>query len=189
MNIENLYATPVLIKKLDNYMDVNYDITKSINDINWHTKKEWGEPNHISTIDFGDDIIKSKNFFGLSNAIDSCLKEYCKEIDFVYREYNRKSWILKIKKGHFAHSHNHAPTDISGVYYYQTNENDGHFFFESPNTYFETSNCFKNKYGQRFLQKPEVGKIIFFPGWLRHGVFLNSSDNDRISISFNINFK
>ena len=42
---------------------------EGIDDINWHTKKEWGEPNHISTIDFGDDIIKSKNFFGLSKGL------------------------------------------------------------------------------------------------------------------------
>jgi uncharacterized protein (TIGR02466 family) len=187
--LENLYATPVLVKELSNYNSINKDIDKSINQIKWHTKKEWGEPNHISTTDFGDDIILSKNFIGLSNAINDCLQEYCNEIKFSYREFERKSWILKIKKGHFAHSHNHAPTDISGVYYYKTNGNDGHFFFESPNTYFETSKCFREKYSQRFLQQPKIGKIILFPGWLRHGVFLNSSDNERISISFNINFK
>ena len=189
MSIENLYSTPILVKVLDNHKDINYQINEKINTINWHTKKEWGEPNHISTTDFGDDIISSKKLSILSDRIDSCLREYCKEIDFEITDYSRKSWILKIKNGHFAHSHNHAPTDISGVYYYQTTGNDGHFFFESPNNYFETSKCFKKKYGQRFLQQPEVGKIILFPGWLRHGVFLNSTDNERVSISFNINFK
>lgn len=188
MSIEQLYATPILVKVLDNYKNINCDIDKEIDRIDWHTKKEWGEPNHISTTDFDEDIILSKNLFSLSDAIDNCLKEYCKEIDFKIINYSRKSWILKIKNGHFAHSHNHAPTDISGVYYYQTTGNDGHFFFESPNTYFETSKCFRKKYGQRFLQQPEVGKIILFPGWLRHGVFLNSSNDERISISFNINF-
>ena len=188
MPIENLFPTPILVKILDNHTSINNEIDRSINNIDWHTKKEWGEPNHTSTADFGDDIISSKNFTGLSESIDDCLKEYCQELDFQYTNYDRKSWILKIKNGHFAHAHNHTPTDISGVYYYQTTGADGNFFFESPNSYFEMSKCFRDKYGQRFLQQPVVGKIILFPGWLRHGVFLNSSESERISISFNINF-
>ena len=74
MSIEQLYATPILVKVLDNHKNINYDIGREIDKINWHTKKEWGEPNHISTTDFGDDIISSKNLFSLSDAIDDCLK-------------------------------------------------------------------------------------------------------------------
>ena len=193
MSIENLYSTPILVKVLDNHKDINYEIDREIETVNWHTNEKWNTKSHrlnnISTSDFSDDIISSKNLFSLSDTIHECLKEYCNDIDFEMTDYSRSSWILKLNTGHLSHSHNHAPTDISGVYYYKTTGNDGHLFFESPNNYFETSKCFKKKYGQRFLQQPEVGKIILFPGWLRHGVFLNSTDNERVSISFNINFK
>ena len=37
--------------------------------------------------------------------------------------------------------------------------------------------------------KPEVGKILLFPGWLKHGINTNNTDNIRISLSFNICFK
>ena len=29
---------------------------------------------------------------------------------------------------------------------------------------------------------------MMFPGWLKHGVYTNTTDNTRISISFNIEF-
>ena len=34
--------------------------------------------------------------------------------------------------------------------------------------------------------RPEEGRIYIFPGWLEHGVEENKSDQDRVSISFNV---
>ena len=34
--------------------------------------------------------------------------------------------------------------------------------------------------------KPEEGRMYVFPGWLEHGVEENQSDEDRISIAFNV---
>jgi ectoine hydroxylase-related dioxygenase (phytanoyl-CoA dioxygenase family) len=31
--------------------------------------------------------------------------------------------------------------------------------------------------------------LLLFPGWLEHGVATNETTSDRVSISFNINFK
>jgi ectoine hydroxylase-related dioxygenase (phytanoyl-CoA dioxygenase family) len=33
---------------------------------------------------------------------------------------------------------------------------------------------------------PEEGRLYVFPGWLEHGVDVNRSDRDRVSISFNV---
>ena len=43
--------------------------------------------------------------------------------------------------------------------------------------------------GTDFEHEPMEGKLIIFPGWLLHGVRQNSTDNTRISLSFNITFK
>ena len=37
--------------------------------------------------------------------------------------------------------------------------------------------------------KPEENNLIFFPSWLQHEVKINNSDEDRVVISFNINWR
>ena len=32
------------------------------------------------------------------------------------------------------------------------------------------------------------GGLILFPGWLKHGINMNNSDEERISVSFDITF-
>ncbi len=188
MSIENIYATPVYSKILENYGGVNNQIDEVINNIKFDEKDEWGRPNKITTPFFDQDNIQDYHLSLLANEIDKCIVDYTNQLNFYYNDYDRKSWILKLEKGDFAHSHNHSSSDLSGVYYYRTNSQDGSFFFESPNPYFEVSNCFK-KLADRNFYKPEPGKILLFPGWLRHGIFKNDTDNERISISFNINFR
>jgi uncharacterized protein (TIGR02466 family) len=34
--------------------------------------------------------------------------------------------------------------------------------------------------------RPEEGRMYVFPSWLEHGVEINRSDRDRVSISFNV---
>jgi uncharacterized protein (TIGR02466 family) len=34
--------------------------------------------------------------------------------------------------------------------------------------------------------RPEEGRMYIFPSWLEHGVESNESDQDRISIAFNV---
>ena len=188
MSIKNIYATPIYVKTLENYGGINNQIDEVITNINFKDKKEWGRPNKITTPFFDQDNIQDYHLSLLANEIDKCIVDYTNQLNFHYDDYDRKSWILKLEKGDFAHSHNHSSSDLSGVYYYRTNSQDGNFFFESPNPYFEVSNCFKNLADRNFF-KPEPGKLIIFPGWLRHGIFKNDTDNERISISFNINFK
>ena len=98
------------------------------------------------------------------------------------------SWMTLNKKNSYAFVHTHNESDISGVYYYKTNKEDGNFFFTTPNKLTSSSYCF-NHYNQSVEYPPAVGRMILFPGWLEHGVRTNLTDNDRISVSFNINFK
>ena len=91
------------------------------------------------------------------------------------------------KKGNYAHIHKHGFSDISGVYYYRTNGSDGDIFFETPVTETGCSKFWSN-HSLTFNIAPEKGLIILFPGWLSHGVRTNTTDNQRISLSFNINY-
>ena len=91
------------------------------------------------------------------------------------------------KKNNYAHIHSHGEADLAGVYYYNTgmSDNDSSFFFCTPAVGSEASIFWGE---QRIAMRPEEGTILLFPGWLRHGVTMNETEDDRVSISFNIVF-
>jgi uncharacterized protein (TIGR02466 family) len=97
-------------------------------------------------------------------------------------------WITKTMPGEHAHNHTHGHNDLSGVYYIKTNNKDGNLFFNNPLTLLSHSYSFEH-IPQQLQYVPEEGKIVLFPGWLEHGVKTNDSSEERISISFNINFE
>jgi uncharacterized protein (TIGR02466 family) len=102
------------------------------------------------------------------------------------------SWITKFAKNEFAHSHDHGSSDISGAYYYQVpnyeeSSESGRIQFHSPVEQLNTSYVYEN-IPQQVTYPAEVGVIILFPSWLRHGVSVNESNQDRMSVSFNIIF-
>ena len=122
--------------------------------------------------------------------IDLHIKEYSSAIGYnkspVYSVI--ESWATKFQKGMYGHIHTHKDSDISGVYYFETNEKDGNLFFESPVKQMNAS-YFTKDIPTRASFSPQVGKLLLFPGWLSHGVETNTTDTDRISISFNIVFE
>ena len=191
--IEHLYATPVYSSMVVDYQTINYHIDKVMDKLKFYSLDTWGKT-HLISIDFTKkssedfNIIKDLRLKKLEKEIDNHVKEYCDEIGFTYSKYKMTSWFSKFENGSYAHIHNHGDSDISGVYYYKTNGDDGKFFFESPNDHLSTSRIYKHR-GVRWEYIPHCGKIILFPGWLRHGVETNNTDNTRISISFNIKFE
>ena len=184
--IEHLYTTPVYSNFAKDYQSLNYHIDKVIDKVDFNYKKEWGATHYMST-DFMKkiNIIKKLGLNKIEKEIDTHLRNYCNELNFPMRDYASESWFAKFEKGNYAHIHNHGFADISGAYYYKTNGEDGDFFFESPNPYLSTSECYI-PLSQRWEYKPQEGKILLFPGWLKHGVKTNNTDNTRISLAFNI---
>lgn len=188
--IENLFATPIYSAVVDNFQSLNYHIDKVIHKIKFYRIEGWGSTHLLSTDFSKNDKINILNEFGLnklSKEIDKHLREYCSEIGYEYKRYKMDSWLSKFEKGHYAHIHHHGVTDISGVYYYKTNGKDGNLFFETPNQFLDSTLCYE-KYGDRWVHYPKEGKLVLFPGWLKHGVSTNDTDDDRISLSFNIIF-
>ena len=96
------------------------------------------------------------------------------------------SWINFTDYGQGQASHQHEDSVISGVYYYQTTGNDGDLVLENPNQFIMCEIFpFGEKVANISQHPPSVGKLVLFPGWLRHKVNNNESNDTRISISFN----
>ena len=105
-------------------------------------------------------------------------------------------WININEFKDYNKSHTHPNAHWSGVYYIKTPENCGNIIFESPahdimdHTYYATKFKDQNVYNSiTHWQEAKENILYIFPGWLKHRVEPNLSDENRISISFNIGLK
>ena len=96
-----------------------------------------------------------------------------------------ESWITLLDTDDYGHIHDHGNADVSGVYYFQTNEQDGDIVFYNPAPQVDMSTILK---ASTWRHKPMIGKMLLFPGYLKHGIFRNETTSTRISLSFNIFF-
>tara|TARA_B100000287_G_scaffold426678_1_gene475013 strand:- start:37 stop:609 length:573 start_codon:yes stop_codon:yes gene_type:complete len=186
--IEYYYPIRVYSGVAHDYQSINYQIDKVIDKVDFKMVDRWGPTHYIST-DFTStkevDILKDLRLHKVKKMIDDHLRAYCSELKFPVRDYHIENWFSLFKKGNYAHIHDHGSADISGVYYYKTNEKDSEIFFQAP---FPYRKSFEVDYYE-IIHKPTPGGILLFPGWFKHGVRTSTSDRDRISLSFNIEFK
>ena len=99
----------------------------------------------------------------------------------------RAMWGNINPKGGFNFTHVHPSGWLSGVYYIQLPEENNEIVFQDPRPArmmdFQRSSLITDEY---FSHHPKVGELLLFPSWLPHFVSPNTSDQNRISISFNV---
>ena len=107
------------------------------------------------------------------------------------------AWININKPGNYNVKHVHPTNNLSGVLWIKCSENCGDIVFDSPHNFesfleiksytddFKKSNNIDDSY--HFY--PTEGRMIIFPSYLMHQVKENKSNEDRISVSFNIRLK
>ena len=150
----------------------------------------WGSRTHqVSDPTFVENIIESAGLFAFKNEIYSAVYAYMSDLG---GNTNKKfkiqaSWFTETKPGEYTRVHNHGSADISGVYYFKSNNHDGSITFLSPVQLLPAIIFVKLK--DTVSYQPKVGKLILFPGWMYHTVAENETSDDRISISFNIYFE
>ena len=108
-------------------------------------------------------------------------------------------WAMINNKGHYNTSHIHPGSDLAGVFWVKTPENSGNLVFNSPHIY--NHHYEMSSYSEVFREKTNAypsywfnpfhheGQIILFPSSLEHYVKENESNEDRISVSFNIDLE
>ena len=85
--------------------------------------------------------------------------------------------------------HNHRGSILSGVFYVDVpDENMGNINFQRSDDiayYLPPLKEYNNFTAEKASYKPETGKVLIFPSWLKHSVDGSRSKKERISISFN----
>ncbi len=105
--------------------------------------------------------------------------------------FNLQAWANINPPGASNKIHYHANCHFSGIYYISLKAPEcGSIFFRDPRvasrmlTYPITKPTEFTT--EEVRMKPEEGRMYVFPGWLEHGVEENQSEQDRVSIAFNV---
>ena len=109
-------------------------------------------------------------------------------------EFKLFSWVNINPKGSKNLRHNHFDVGgnvvFSGVYYVKVPKDSGCIRFFDPRG-FMIHSCLDMKYFHGhskpvFDVEPQAGDCVYFPSWLEHDVEDNKSNEDRVSIAFNV---
>ena len=193
MTLEYIFPTPIYYSHISNFDVVQEQLKNAIDNIKFQRndewKKQWGETHYMSCSNYKDSFLDTPGIEDFREEVNQHIKHYLFEMRHRRNiDYNIiSSWVALFTENDWGHTHHHGFADIAGVYYHKTNSSDGNIFFESPNPYLPVSYCYQ-QFAATWEHKPEEGKILLFPAWLRHGIKPNKTDTDRISISFNISF-
>ena len=143
-------------------------------------------------------IIYPDSPFSVFLDINTICQEFAKDTLKINKDvYVNYAWININQKGNLNQMHTHPGCILSGVYYIKTPKDCGDIQFIHPAQDMMTrdwSNSIgydwyldHNQYNSELWWLPsEEGRLYVFPPWIKHLVQPNMSDEERISISFNI---
>ncbi len=117
-------------------------------------------------------------------------------LDFLKIDYDHYEitgcWANFNPRGGLNTPHTHPNNFLGGVYYVQIPEGADEIVFTDPRPQASMiSPPVKEETiytGNEVAVDAKEGRMVLFPAWLAHGVPVNRSDRDRISIAFNIMF-
>ena len=104
------------------------------------------------------------------------------------------AWVNINPPEAFNMKHKHPTSDLSGVLWLQAPKECGKIVFDSPRSFaiHQEVECYtegfkeNNNYFHSYQFDPVEGRLVVFPSHLDHHVEFNKSQEDRISVSFNI---
>ena len=101
-------------------------------------------------------------------------------------------WSIINKKNSSNLRHIHPNCFLSSAYYVYAPKNCGKLTFHDPRSaaVYRTVKTIENKdiNSNSYNIVPQSGMLVLFPSYLHHSVAVNESEDERIVISFNVDF-
>lgn len=191
MKVQSLFAVPIVVDDLADLelINVQHEIKKIMDNIDPNSfSVSWGTVLTTFNYQSKNNVIEVYELNQLKNSVIRNASVLCEIERIRFKEiFISESWINLYKKGSFQFDHTHPGSLFSGSYYYQTNQKDGNIVFRNPNNVISHRRSSDPNYQQCSATfTPQVGRLLVFPDWLVHRVEVNNTDDDRISIAFNI---
>jgi len=186
----NLFPSSVHIFNINGFdevrnklIDYAYEYKKNDPDGNIISNRRGWQSKNFS-VQKEDDILHS--------LIINCLASF----PYIKESYNifADAWININPTGSYNNKHNHPSSDLAGVLWIKCPKDCGEIVFDNPSAFqtFKTINAYEDKFKDvnkihyTYFFPPVEGRVLIFPSHLDHNVRENKSQEDRISVSFNI---
>jgi uncharacterized protein (TIGR02466 family) len=136
--------------------------------------------------------IEDKNLKSVLDFIEEHSKVYWNALGLseMLEPFVLSAWATAIKKGGFVASHNHNPVPIAGVFYIDANPEMGNLYLENPLDLLLGKSSFKGGATTPLRLNQEIeaksGKLVLFPGWMKHFTKENPTDHLRMSMAVNV---
>ena len=192
--VYNLFPVPIFHYKIKNFKEINQELLNYILELqkkdkignNRSNRGGWHSPNF--------DLVNEGPPINFINEFKDFLKNIItNEFGWEYLPNKQRivaMWAIINKKNSYNVIHNHQNCYLSSAYYVKKPQNSGDITFFDPTeakTYrFPEKERNTNYSTQTVTIKPEEGDLLIFPSYLYHAVEINSSNEDRVVISFNI---
>ena len=189
----NLFPSTVHIFKINGFDEVRGNLI----DYAYELKRSQSEGNIISNR--GGWQSSSFQVKNEDNILHSLIINSLASFPNIKESYDMfvDAWININPTGSYNVKHNHPTSDLAGVLWVKCSKDCGDIVFDNPNNFkeFNTINSYEkqfkdnNRIYHTYCFPPVEGKILIFPSHIDHNVEENKSNEDRISVSFNIRLR
>ncbi|MEE3718795.1 TIGR02466 family protein [Tumidithrix elongata RA019] len=194
-NRSDWFPTAVWNFDLDTHEKLNQDLLSAIyaekqrdaqgvnwsNSLGWHSVDNLHQKHPFKPL---MDIVLT-NATEVANCLAWDLSKYTVTVN--------NCWALVNGKFSSNFLHNHPNSLLSGAYYVQAAEECGGLFFRDPREVTHMTMPPLTELTpwtlQKVTYKPIPGRMIIFPSWLLHGVEPNLSEDERVTVSFNLGLR
>ena len=190
MPIKDVFPIPIYCNKVEGsqFEEIQDELKSVCDSIEFEQIKGWTADTHSLNKDpFEGNLLEEYKCNKFLDFLYENVNEYLKQVTpydwFPFIVTN--SWITKTVKNKYAHEHHHGFSDISGVYYINTNGEDGNLQFDNINSGM-SGNYIISALKSKEVAPLENGLLLLWPGPLKHGTQANKTDNEGLSLAFNI---
>tara|TARA_B100000925_G_C21859171_1_gene409200 strand:- start:141 stop:764 length:624 start_codon:yes stop_codon:yes gene_type:complete len=179
---------PTIVETYDNVLEEEY-IDSMTNDIIKSSKEVGREENWQS--EHNPNLHEHLKYKALGSKVLELSKVYLDDLKYEYEKmYITGMWSNILKPGETHSPHTHSNNLLSGVFYLQSNDNSPAITFVDPRPQASVLQPQQTEYtkdnGTLFFYPAKVNRMLLFPSWLQHYVPKNNSNDNRISIAFNV---
>lgn len=191
-----LFPTCLWVREVADHEALNHHLIKALGALQGAASGRQGQENACQENAWQSpaDLHTRPGFESLEPCFLAAAKSVLKFLKCRYDDcYITDCWANLNRTGHAHTMHTHPNNYLSGVYYVRAPARSGRIVFGDPRpaactiTPTLAENTSFNSNEMHF--EPRDGKLVIFNSWLPHFVEVNRSEEERISIAFNVMLK